>query len=348
MSKSDLKAKPQSFFFILGRPRSGTSLLMAILDANPHTLIPPEIPIIPRLYKRFSRVRKWDEQTKTELLQHLQQVKFGKFYGIKDLPFDFDKIEEEIKAADEDTSFGDIIRIIYFNYASVFPKQNILILGDKNPAFSVECYKYVKIFPEAKFIHIRRDYRDHALSMIRAGFGIKSPAFIVNSWKKSLIGMKKFVSRHPDKVLQIKYESLVQEPETYAKIICDFLAIPFYQNMLEYHTIGDLSKLYPNDIMYEYQSSLVKPISTANVETFRERMPAYQIRMCDYIVGKHAEKNAYQRQYKSFYLKGFLLLSFIEFRRFVMLIIAKILKLFPAKVQMYFKFNFSILRRIMK
>lgn len=38
------------FFFIIGRPRSGTTMLSTILDANRHTAMPIESEVIIHLY----------------------------------------------------------------------------------------------------------------------------------------------------------------------------------------------------------------------------------------------------------------------------------------------------------
>jgi len=59
------KGKPQ-LFFILGRPRSGTTLLRTLLDAHPQVKVPPEYPVVLQLYKKYGRIRQWDETTLEE------------------------------------------------------------------------------------------------------------------------------------------------------------------------------------------------------------------------------------------------------------------------------------------
>ncbi|HAL65426.1 MAG TPA: hypothetical protein DCP10_07675 [Bacteroidales bacterium] len=50
------KGKSQ-LFFILGRPRSGTTLLRTLLDAHPQVKVPPEYPVVLQLYKKYGRIR---------------------------------------------------------------------------------------------------------------------------------------------------------------------------------------------------------------------------------------------------------------------------------------------------
>ncbi|WP_103919423.1 sulfotransferase [Candidatus Venteria ishoeyi] len=52
------QSSESAFFFIIGRPRSGTTLLQSILDAHPNILIPGESPLIMRLYMRYGHLKK--------------------------------------------------------------------------------------------------------------------------------------------------------------------------------------------------------------------------------------------------------------------------------------------------
>ena len=51
------------FFFILGRPRSGTTLLRTILDAHPNIVIPPENSYLIHLYFKYRHAGvKWESE----------------------------------------------------------------------------------------------------------------------------------------------------------------------------------------------------------------------------------------------------------------------------------------------
>ena len=83
-------------FFIVGRARSGTTLLQTMLDANPHLAVAPECQIVMNLYSRYrtadwnrakilrfhndlwreSRLVTWElnkEKLKTELIQRAER-----------------------------------------------------------------------------------------------------------------------------------------------------------------------------------------------------------------------------------------------------------------------------------
>ena len=61
------------FFFILGRPRSGTTLLKTLFDAHPNVKIPPELPIFLPLYQKFKHVKTWDREHILSFVDHVFQ-----------------------------------------------------------------------------------------------------------------------------------------------------------------------------------------------------------------------------------------------------------------------------------
>jgi hypothetical protein len=317
---------------------------MTILDSNPHIIIPPEIPFIPMLYHKYHKVKHWDSAVLNNFYNDLCRLSFGKFYEFTDLSFNLEVLKKEILSAPVDTSFSDLIRLIYLNYRSVFPKKDIQLLGDKNPVFSKEAYRYLNVFPEAKFIHIRRDYRDHALSMLKAGFGSRNLAFIVFRWKYNLKLIEKFQKKHPEKVMLIKYEDLVTDPETFARQICSFIGVDYHPEMILFHQSGKIEELYPEKLMKEYQSSLLKPINTGNIGVWKQKMNDNHVKMCDFAAGKTAEKWGYERKYKGLYFKGVMIIGFISLRRALLYPVSKSLYFLPVKTKMFLRNKFSILR----
>ncbi|PIY34553.1 MAG: hypothetical protein COZ08_01280, partial [Bacteroidetes bacterium CG_4_10_14_3_um_filter_42_6] len=52
--------------------------------------------------------------------------------------------------------YGNICKAVYAVYPSLYPKENILLFGDKNPGYTIYTNRLLKIFPNSKFIHITR------------------------------------------------------------------------------------------------------------------------------------------------------------------------------------------------
>jgi len=127
------KIKQTPFFFILGRPRSGTTLLMTLLDASPATIIPVECPVIKNLYPKYGKKKFWTEKDLLEFYTDLTSQTFYNHYKFTDLNYDFDSIREDLLFLPGKNTFGELIKVVYSNYKSVFPKEEIRSIGDKNP-----------------------------------------------------------------------------------------------------------------------------------------------------------------------------------------------------------------------
>ena len=100
--------------------------------------------------------------------------------------------------------------------------------------------RLLRIWPDARFIHIVRDARDVAWSMIAKGLA-GNTYFAVEDW----LAAEALWSRlrrelPPDRWTEIRYETLVTQPEATLTGLCEFLGVPFDQAMLD----------YPNDTIY--------------------------------------------------------------------------------------------------
>ncbi|MEI7727500.1 MAG: sulfotransferase, partial [Bacteroidota bacterium] len=147
-------------FFILGRPRSGTTLLTTLFNAHPNIRIAPEFPILFFLYQRFKRVKHWDEGTIRSFVD--QVFYFSKFNirRVENLKLDKEFIIGELLKYQDKGSIQLFLKSINYYAYSLYHKEETLWIGDKNPVYSMSANRLRKIFPDAKFICIIRDYRD--------------------------------------------------------------------------------------------------------------------------------------------------------------------------------------------
>jgi len=119
-------------FFIIGRPRSGTTMLRMLFESHPNVIIPPECPFIISLYKKYAKKTFWDEALINDFVQDLsKQTYFDKWL------MDTNELKEKLMEFSGQSSFKTMIRALYLAYPSLFPKDDIHIIGDKNPAYSL-------------------------------------------------------------------------------------------------------------------------------------------------------------------------------------------------------------------
>lgn len=127
-------------------------------------------------------------------------------------------------------SLGGAIAELYQAYALHFGKS---VWGDKSPSYASEIHICHQLFPTATYIHIIRDGRDVASSIIRQWWGPTDFVTAVNYWDKTISICRKLLQMLPnDKYCEIKFEDLVQNPESTLRFVLDFLGLEFSDELV--------------------------------------------------------------------------------------------------------------------
>lgn len=334
LAKLDIKEiESIPVFFVLARPRTGSSLLRMLLDAHPHIQIPIESPVILDLYPKYGLITKWDEALFHSFYQDL--FKLRRFSEWK---IDKDNLKKDLLNCPENIRFQSLCKIVHLNYVSAFPKQKIHLIGDKNPQYSLFPEELMKIFPDARFVHLTRDYRDHYLSMKRADFNQSRLSLIVYNWKESAKKIRKFKKRNAHSVYTLKYEDLVTNPEMELKKVMDFLNMEYHPDALQHHNQKEkLENIYSEESLKKYFGSLLKPITADKVNEWKTQMSDKDIELADGIVGKYAEREGYERKFKKIKPK---IVLYMQPRIFVIKfynIYSDFLLILPSSIQKAFK-----------
>lgn len=327
------KVKSLPFFFIIGRPRSGTTLLRTLFDANPEVIIPLECPLIIDLYSKYGKTKIWDKKKLLSFYVDIQNQREFESWTI-----DKDKLKDDIFACEGETSFNSMCKIIYYNYISFFDKKDIKLLGDKNPVYSLYSFytkRLIKIFPEAKFIHITRDYRDNILSIQKIDFEAPILPLLAYRWKYSFKQINKVKNKHPELFYTIKYEELVKDPGYHLQNLCDFLKIEYSLEMLEFRKKKDEVLKVHSELIEKYQKNLFAPINTTKINLWKKQMSDRDIKVADMVVGKYAELSGYSRKYKKLNILIYLcILPAIIYGRLWYLLIKYFIDKLPYKTRM--------------
>lgn len=284
------------FFFIIGRPRSGTTLLRSIFDAHPNVILPFESPVILNLYRKYKKPVKWNDAAVDELYADLCRQPYFERWQV-----DKTKLKERILSVQGDISFNLLIRLIYQGYQSVFDKAETLWFGDKNPVYSFYADRLYRMFPDARFIHITRDYRDNLVSLKQVTFEAPIPALIAYRWVRANRLIDKIIRKAPNQVYRLRYEDLAALPEEKTREICAFLGIDFHPSQLEYRTKLENAKSRAADYQLRNHQSLMKPVNTGRIAIWKDSLTPAEIKTMDMVTGKNAAEHGYEREYKGFY-----------------------------------------------
>jgi len=284
------------FFFIIGRPRSGTTLLQLFFDAHPNVQIPSECLHIWQLHTKYSSVINWDNKRLWIFLVDFTKTVFFTFKK-----FDIIAIQKDLIKLSENLNYSAICKVIAKHFISTFNKSNILLFGDKNPFYS-QCFD--DIFPlinNSKFIHLIRDPRDNHISIFNSRFSIPSITHDTLYWKNSILTIDKYKQKYPEKFYTIKYEDLVEYPEKYLKQICEFLGIPYFSEMINYHeklNKEHISNMFPFEkSINENFQSIAEPINKSKIGQWKSRLSNKSVKKAEYIAGELLELYGYERKY---------------------------------------------------
>jgi hypothetical protein len=203
--------------FIVGVPRSGTTLLRLMLDAHPELAIGPETgfglltaaPDAPGMLAGMIGLETWG-----------------------DSGLDRDAMLELLSTVDP-WSTGDGLRAVYRAIAARDGKPR---WGDKTPVHLMHMRAIADVLPEAHFIHIIRDGRDVAVSWRDLPFrpGTGRIEELADGWRRQ-IELGREQSRTLPHYLEVRYEDLVNEPERVLRQLCTFIDLDFASEMLRAH-----------------------------------------------------------------------------------------------------------------
>lgn len=269
--------------FIVGAPRSGTTMLQFIMDDLQNLSMPTGeshfvIPLF-RCQQNFPNL-----DTRTGMHHLLQTINdFNPIFLYQDLhgvKFDVDRLTDEFLAEGR-TSVRDVIAGIFDHNARGKGKAR---WGDKTPYYALHLDKLIEWWPNARIIHLVRDGRDVALSLFgrQHDFSAYNIYYAAQYWQKYVDVCREQGSRLPaDQYLEIRYEDVLNDKDAAMRIICDFIGEPLPNEALQ-----------PQAGLSEASRQL-KVVNKDNQNKWRRALNAWQIRVFESEAGATLQQSGY-------------------------------------------------------
>ncbi len=228
------------YVFIVGSPRSGTTLLRHIVSAHPAITITPEAHWIPLFFQEKRGLTPEGMITPQFVDQLLEHPKFALFRIPK----------EEVLALAENgypQTYASFITRIFDLYGR---KQGKALVGNKTPDSARRIRTLHTLWPEARFVHLIRDGRNVALSLMSWPRVAQKRPGTFSTWKDDPVstaamwwelnvrgGREAGRTLDPRLYFEIRYESLIANPEQECRALCAFMGLPFHEAMLRHQDV---------------------------------------------------------------------------------------------------------------
>lgn len=246
--------------FIVGCPRSGTTLLQRMLDAHPAVAVAPETFFIRRFWKR--RAEYGDLQREPAFERLLRDI--TAIPEFEEMGLDVDAFEAAARGTDR--TYAALFRLLLRRFAE---QRSAQVVGEKTPNHVLYLPTLHDFFPGARFLHLVRD-----------------PRAVVNSWQSvpwssgrtwrdaevwvEYVAAGRAAAPLLGKTLQVvHFEELVRAPEQTLRRVCAHLALDYDPAMLAFH------ERVPTTVNVErepWKANATQPIDPSVVEQWRSSL----------------------------------------------------------------------------
>lgn len=207
--------------FVVGMNRSGTTLLRMMLDSHPDLTIPPETHFVPDVIKAMRQDGAGPDDALAAMKQHREWPDFG---------FSDEQVLAQIRGQERLTP-GTAVRSFYELYMAQQGKPR---WGEKTPRYVTKMPMIEHVIPEARFIHVIRDGRDVALSVLDRTVRELSAADVARRWKRKIRRAQR-TAPHVRHYTEVRYEDLITDTAGELRRICEFIELPWDEQLLSYY-----------------------------------------------------------------------------------------------------------------
>ena len=227
------------FVFIVGCPRSGTTLLQRMVNGHSQIAITSEARWVAECFEERRGVTSHGMVTPELISYLLNHPRFARLHIGR----------EKLIALMQDggpVSYPSFVTGIFDLYGR---RKRKALAGNKTPAFVRKLGLLNTLWPQARFIHLIRDGRDVYLSVANwhKAYQPDKPGSYV-TWREDPVSTTAFwwelnvrLGRQVGQSLgvgsyhELRYESLVTHPQEQCASLCTFLGLRYDDNMLRFH-----------------------------------------------------------------------------------------------------------------
>lgn len=269
--------------FIVGVPRSGTTLLAAMLAAHSRMSCGPETHFFQWLARAdIAQLCHVDSWPKTAI-----DFVCGMIHANRTVCAKYGLTRDEIAAylADAPPEVASLLAALTEPYMTELGKRRWVEKTPDHLKYVVEMRRH---FPHSPIVRIVRDPRDVALSLKRMSWGPQTWLGGLVWWKQFDDASAAFFASDPLSYT-LRYEDLVRAPAEEMRRLCDFLGEEFEEQMLDTSTTG----YQLNSRGVPEKARVSQPIDASRAEAWRHELSQRDRQLAESLLGDRMRAFAY-------------------------------------------------------
>lgn len=270
--------------FVVGMPRSGTTLLAGLLSAHSKISIGPETDYFNMVWKPLEREKgfeQWDV-----VANYLSRWFQKPTMQPMNLPEE-QLLSQFLKAwENQQLSHQVILSTVMAQYAESHRKS---IWGEKTPNHFMYVPAIKKVFPEARIVSIVRDPRDVHLSLEKVPWSRGNAFNHAVQWREYQVIAERYQYLYGPSFRQVRFEDLIRDPAAVLRQLTQSLDLPFESDML---------KRYQNETLFDpakepWKKQATMPIDPNNQGKWREKLAPDDLGIFSRVCGRYLKRLGY-------------------------------------------------------
>ncbi|MGH3239461.1 MAG: sulfotransferase family protein [Spirillospora sp.] len=269
--------------FVLGCPRSGTTLLQQMLHSHRRIAFPSETLFVHTAYEERCRFGDLERARNRRALA--EWITRGEHTKFRVLELDADDVIDEI--VDGPPTLGSALAIVFRAYARRHGKPR---WGDKRPSYFRRVPMLQRMFPDAQFVHLVRDGRDAVSSLMRMPWFKGDIYAAALTWREAVDTGRRLGTRlGPGTFYELRYEDLVADPEDTLVRLCAFLDEEYDPDMTRAYQHA--RRTVPSVRRWHLRTH--EAPNTRNVGAWRDRLQGWETDLVEHVLASRLLDHGY-------------------------------------------------------
>jgi hypothetical protein len=244
-------------------------MLGAMLGGHPEAICPPEAQFI------IDCMPASNLSAAVDVDAVLDDIK--RHWRFRVWPFNLESRPSAAETAN--MSYRNVIEWVVAQYAIAHQRPAPKVWIDQSILVR-HIWKLLQLFPDARFIHLVRDGRAVAASIIPLDWGPKGVLSAARHWIEHLAhGFAAEATLGADRIIRVHYERVLAEPEATMKRISSFLGIEFYPAMLVPAGLA-----LPEHTRHQH-TLIGAPLDSKRIDAWRQSLTKREIEIYEAVAG---------------------------------------------------------------